>query len=180
LRGAVAGCVDTRLTATPPRSRRTRTTPISARTPLPDFDLQLGGGGRLRRGDLLGRRTVLYFYPKDDTPGCTVEGREFTALRDDFRAAGLAVYGVSPDSPGSHQRFAAKCNLGIPLISDPDHVLVGALGLWVEKSMYGRTYEGVERSTFLVGEDGAIEREWRHVKAKGHAATVLEAARPAG
>jgi peroxiredoxin Q/BCP len=147
---------------------------------LPEFDLALSGEGRMRREDLLGRRTVLYFYPKDDTPGCTLEGREFTALMDEFRAAGVGVYGVSPDSASSHDRFAAKCELGIPLISDPDHVLIGALGLWVDKSMYGRTYKGVERSTFLVGEDGEIDREWRAVKAAGHAAEVLEAVRPAG
>ena len=153
---------------------------MGATTALPEFDLELGGGGRLRRDDLLGHRTVLYFYPKDDTPGCTIEGREFTALLDDFRAAGVEVYGVSPDSPRSHERFAAKCDLGIPLLSDPEHVLIGALGLWVEKSMYGRDYNGVERSTFLVGDDGAVEREWRKVKAGGHAAEVLEAARPAG
>lgn len=147
---------------------------------LPDFDLELGGGGRVRRDDLLGRRTVLYFYPKDDTPGCTVEGREFTGLIGDFRAAGVDVYGVSPDSARSHGRFAAKCDLGIPLISDPDRVLIGALDLWVEKSMYGRTYHGVERSTFLVGADAEVEREWRAVKAGGHAAAVLEVARSAG
>jgi len=87
---------------------------------------------------------------------------------------------VSPDSARSHQRFAAKCDLGVPLISDPDHVLIDALDLWVEKSMYGRTYRGVERSTFLVGADGEVEREWRAVKAGGHAADVLEAARAAG
>ena len=153
---------------------------MAATTALPAFDLELGGGGRVRRDDLLGRRTVLYFYPKDDTPGCTIEGREFTALLDDFRAAGIDVYGVSPDSSRSHERFAAKCDLGIPLISDPDHVLIEGLGLWVDKSMYGRTYKGVERSTFLVGKEGTVEREWRGVKAGGHAAAVLEAARPAG
>lgn len=153
---------------------------MDAPTAMPEFDLELGGGGRLRRDDLIGRRTVLYFYPKDDTPGCTIEGREFTALIDDFRAAGVDVYGVSPDSPRSHERFAAKCNLGIPLISDPDHVLIEGLGLWVDKSMYGRTYKGVERSTFLVGDAGTVEREWHAVKAGGHAAEVLEAARPAG
>jgi len=147
---------------------------------LPDFDLELGGGRRLRRDDLLGRRTLLYFYPKDDTPGCTVEGREFTALLGDFRAAGIDVYGVSPDSVRSHDRFAAKCDLGIPLISDPDRVLIDALGLWVEKSRYGRTYRGVERSTFLVGATGDVEKEWRKVTAGGHAAAVLEASRSAG
>ena len=146
---------------------------------LPDFDLELGGGAHLRRDDLVGRRTVLYFYPKDDTPGCTIEGHEFSALLDDFRAEGVEVYGVSPDSAQSHDRFAAKCSLTVPLISDPDRVLIDALGLWVEKSMYGRTYRGVERSTFLVGPDADVVREWRAVKAPGHAADVLEAARSA-
>jgi peroxiredoxin Q/BCP len=153
---------------------------MSDTTALPEFDLELGGGGRLRRDDLLGRRTVMYFYPKDDTLGCTLEGREFSAILDDFRAAGVEVYGVSPDSPRSHEKFATKCDLGIPLLSDPEHVLIGPLGLWVKKSMYGRDYNGVQRSTFLVGDDGAVEREWRNVKAGGHAAEVLEAARPAG
>ena len=147
---------------------------------LPDFDLELGGGKRLRRDELLGRRTLLYFYAKDDTPGCTLEGREFTALLGDFRAAGIDVYGVSPDSVRSHDRFVAKCDLGIPLISDPDRVLIDALGLWVEKSRYGRTYRGVERSTFLVGATGDVEKEWRAVTAGGHAAAVLEASRSAG
>lgn len=147
---------------------------------LPDFDLELGGGKRLRRDDLLGRRTLLYFYPKDDTPGCTVEGREFTALLGDFRAAGIDVYGVSPDSVRSHERFADKCDLGVPLISDPDRVLINGLGLWVEKSRYGRTYHGVQRSTFLVSATGDVEKEWRAVTAGGHAAAVLEASRSAG
>jgi thioredoxin-dependent peroxiredoxin len=153
---------------------------MATQTALPPFDLELGGGGRLRRDDLLGRRTVLYFYPKDDTPGCTIEGHEFTALLDDFRGAGVEVYGVSPDSARSHDRFAAKCELAVPLISDPDRVLIDSLGLWVEKSMYGRTYRGVQRSTFLIDGSGEVEREWRAVKAAGHAAAVLEAARPAG
>ena len=147
---------------------------------LPDFDLELGGGRRLRRDDLLGRRTLLYFYPKDDTPGCTVEAREFTALLGDFRAAGIDVYGVSPDSVRSHDRFVARCDLGVPLISDPERVLIDALGLWVEKSRYGRTYRGVQRSTFLVGATGDVEKEWRKVTAGGHAAAVLEASRSAG
>ena len=176
---AAADDTDTRLAVTERRQSH-EVTSMSAPTALPEFDLELGGGGRLTRESLVGRRTVLYFYPKDDTPGCTIEGREFTALLGDFQASGVDVYGVSPDSPRSHERFATKCELGIPLISDPDHVLIGALGLWVDKSMYGRTYQGVERSTFLVGDDGVVEREWRAVKAAGHAAEVLEAARPAG
>jgi peroxiredoxin Q/BCP len=142
---------------------------------LPDFDLALSGGGRLRRSDLAGRRTVLYFYPKDDTPGCTMEGQEFTRLRADFEDAGVSVYGVSPDTAESHDRFAAKCELGVPLISDPDRVLIDGLQLWVTKSMYGRTYMGVERSTFLIGPDGDVVREWRAVKPQGHAGEVLAA-----
>ena len=153
---------------------------MSTGTVLPDFRLDVAGSGPLGREDLLGHRTVLYFYPKDDTPGCTMEGREFTTLAPEFAAAGVSVYGVSPDTARSHERFAAKCELGIPLISDPDHVLIDALGLWVEKKLYGRAYHGVERSTFLVGPDASVHREWRSVKPGGHAAEVLEAVRSAG
>ncbi|MBV8194747.1 MAG: peroxiredoxin [Candidatus Dormibacteraeota bacterium] len=142
--------------------------------PLPTFDLHTSGGGRLRSDDLKGRRTILYFYPKDDTPGCTVEGNEFTTLYPQFQEKGVDVFGVSPDDERSHDRFIQKCSLGIPLVSDPDRVLIDTLGLWVEKQYMGRTYKGVERSTFLVGPDGSIEREWRKVSAPGHAAEVLE------
>lgn len=144
---------------------------------LPDFSLPTSGGGTISRDDLRGRRTVLYFYPKDDTPGCTLEGRDFTALREEFAGAGIDVFGVSPDSAKSHDRFASKCELGIPLISDPDHVLIDALDLWVEKKLYGRAYQGVQRSTFLIGPDVTVDREWREVKPTGHAAAVLEAVR---
>ena len=142
---------------------------------LPEFTLSASHGGILSKRDLEGGRTVLYFYPKDDTPGCTIEGHEFSELYPRFRELGVAVYGVSPDSPKSHDRFIDKCSLGIPLISDPDHVLIEPLRLWVDKHYMGRDYKGVQRSTFLVGPDGAIEREWRNVKAPGHAAEVLEA-----
>jgi thioredoxin-dependent peroxiredoxin len=145
--------------------------------PVPPFDLATGGGGRLRSGDLSGRRTVLYFYPKDDTTGCTLEAREFTRLLPEFASSGVPVVGVSPDSERSHDRFTAKCEIGFPLVSDPDKQLCEAFGVWVKKSMYGREYMGVERSTFLVGSDGRIEREWRKVKASGHAAEVLAALR---
>jgi len=148
---------------------------VAAGTQLPDFDLATGGGKRVNSDGLRGHRTVLYFYPKDDTPGCTVEGQEFTKLYPDFRARGVDVFGVSPDSEKSHDRFASKCGLGIPLVSDPERVLIESLGLWREKKFMGRTYMGVERSTFLIGPDGAVEREWRGVKAPGHAAEVLEA-----
>lgn len=140
---------------------------------LPDFDLPLSGGGRLRRTDLEGRRTVLYFYPKDDTPGCTTEAQEFTRLRREFERVGVAVFGVSPDSASSHDRFTAKCELGIPLLSDPDRRLIDAFGLWVEKSRAGHSYMGVDRSTLLIGPGLQIERVWRGVRPEGHAAQVL-------
>ena len=148
---------------------------MAAGTQLPDFDLATGGGKRVSGDSLRGRRTVLFFYPKDDTPGCTVEGQEFTKLYPEFRARGVDVFGVSPDSAKSHDRFASKCALGIPLISDPERVLIESLGVWREKKFMARTYMGVERSTFLIGPDGAVEHEWRGVKAPGHAAEVLEA-----
>ena len=151
---------------------------MSTHTTLPEFDLEVSGGGRVRSADLKAGRTVLYFYPKDDTPGCTIEGHEFSALLDEFAAAGVAVFGVSPDSAASHDKFTAKCELTVPLISDPDKLLCEALGVWREKSMYGKKYMGVERSTFLVGGQLEIEREWREVKAPGHAAAVLAAVRP--
>jgi len=147
---------------------------------LPEFELPTSGGGTVSRSDLAGHRTVLYFYPKDDTPGCTIEGHEFTELHPQFKQRGVEVYGVSPDTPQSHDRFIEKCSLGIPLISDPDHVLIEALELWVDKKYMGREYKGVERSTFLVGPDGTIEREWREVTATGHAAEVLRAVDQAG
>jgi len=142
---------------------------------LPDFDLETSGGGRLRRADLMGRRTVLYFYPKDDTPGCTLEGTEFTRLRPEFERAGVTVYGVSPDPRESHDRFTAKCDLGIPLISDPERRLIDFFGLWISKSKYGHTYMGVDRSTYLIGPEARVEREWRTVIPEGHAGEVLAA-----
>ena len=148
---------------------------MSPEQTLPRFDLATSGDGHLSSDDLIGRHTVLYFYPKDDTPGCTVEGNEFTALYSRFLEHQVSVFGVSPDSPRSHEKFIQKCSLGIPLVSDPDHVLIDALGLWVEKKYMGRTYKGVQRSTFLIGPDGTIVKEWRSVKAPGHAAEVLEA-----
>ena len=148
---------------------------VAAGDTVPTFDLATSGGGRLRSADLGGRRTVLYFYPKDDTSGCTLEAREFTAALPDFAKRGVAVYGVSPDSEKSHDRFVAKCDIGFPLVSDPDRALCEAFGVWVEKSMYGRKYMGVERSTFLLGADGRVEKAWRKVRPSGHAAEVLAA-----
>lgn len=142
---------------------------------VPNFDLTLSGGGHLRAADLSGRPTVLYFYPKDSTSGCTLEAQEFSRLLPQFRARGVEVYGVSPDSTASHDRFVTSCELTVPLVSDPDRVLCEAFDVWRQKSMYGRSYMGVERSTFLLGATMAVAREWRHVTARGHAQAVLEA-----
>jgi len=125
-----------------------------------------------------GGRLVLYFYPKDDTSGCTREAQDFTALADDFAAAGAKVIGVSRDDHKSHDKFIAKYALKVPLAAD-DGALSEAFGTWVEKSMYGRKYMGMERATFLIERDGTLLREWRKVKVPGHAAEVLEAVRGA-
>ncbi|GAA4034879.1 peroxiredoxin [Sphingomonas rosea] len=122
-----------------------------------------------------GGKVVVYFYPKDDTSGCTKEAQEFTALADDYAAAGVKVIGVSRDDAKSHDKFIAKYDLKVPLAVD-DGALSGAFGTWVEKSMYGRKYMGMERSTFLIGADGTVLKAWRKVKVPGHAAAVLKAA----
>lgn len=133
--------------------------------------------GPLALAETGGRKRVVYFYPKDDTPGCTTQAQQFTALAADFAAADTDVIGVSKDSVASHGKFAAKYALGIVLGSDPSGTAVEAFGAWVEKSMYGRKYMGIDRSTFLLNRDGAVARAWRRVKVPGHAAAVLEAAR---
>ena len=124
-----------------------------------------------------GRPLVLYFYPKDDTPGCTNEAKDFSAMAGDFAAAGVRVVGVSRDPMKRHKKFVAKYDLKVPLVSDEDGKVSDAFGTWVEKSMYGRKYMGMERATFLIGADGTIRRAWRKVKVKGHADEVLAAAR---
>jgi peroxiredoxin Q/BCP len=120
---------------------------------------------------------VLYFYPKDDTSGCTREAQDFTALAGEFKSAGARVIGVSRDPIKKHDKFIAKYDLAVPLASDEEGRISEAFGTWVEKSMYGRKYMGMERATFLIDRDGRIVREWRKVKVPGHAAEVLEAAR---
>ena len=124
-----------------------------------------------------GRPLVLYFYPKDDTSGCTREAQDFTALAADFAKAGAAVVGVSRDPMKKHDKFIAKYDLKVPLASDEDGAISDAFGTWVEKSMYGRKYMGMERSTFLIGADGTVRRAWRKVKVPGHADEVLTAVR---
>lgn len=126
-----------------------------------------------------GQPLVLYFYPKDDTSGCTREAQDFTALAPDFEKAGIRVVGVSRDSMKSHERFIGKYGLAVPLISDVDGGISDAFGTWVEKSMYGRKYMGMERATYLIGADGQVLRAWRKVKVPGHAEEVLRAAKAA-
>ena len=145
---------------------------------IPDIPLEAPDGGSVRPSDFAGRKLVLFFYPKDDTPGCTTENKDFSALADQFAKAGAALVGVSKDPPKKHAKFAAKHNLVAPLASDAESDgLADALGIWGEKSMYGRTYMGMERTTYLVGPDGKIARVWRKVKVKGHAEEVLAAAK---
>ena len=143
----------------------------------PDFDLPTDGGGRVSLTGLKGRKVVLYFYPKDDTTGCTAEAIAFNGLRAKFTAAGATVIGVSPDNAASHDKFKQKHDLKIALAADPERSAIEAYGVWKEKSMYGRKYMGVERTTFLIGADGRVARVWRKVKVPGHAEEVLAAAR---
>jgi len=124
-----------------------------------------------------GQPLVLYFYPKDDTSGCTREAQDFTALAPEFKRAGIKVVGVSRDPMKSHEKFIGKYDLAVPLISDEDGRISDAFGTWVQKSMYGRKYMGMERSTFLIGADGRVLRAWRKVKVPGHAEEVLKAAK---
>lgn len=145
--------------------------------PAPDFDLPTDAGGRVTSAALRGRPYVLYFYPKDDTSGCTKEAIGFTERYPELRKLGVEVVGVSKDSAASHDRFKKKYGLAFPLAADEEGKLVEAFGSWVEKSMYGRKYMGIDRSTFLVGADGRIVRAWRGVKVPGHVEEVLEAAR---
>lgn len=145
---------------------------------LPDVAMETPEGGSVKPSDFQGGKLVLFFYPKDNTPGCTTENIDFSALAEEFRAAGTSLLGISKDSAKKHQNFIAKHDLKAPLATDPEvDGLADALGIWVEKSMYGRSYMGMERSTFLVDADGKIAQVWRKVKVKGHAAEVLEAAK---
>ena len=143
--------------------------------PAPDFTLPDQDGQPVRLSDLRGRQVIVYFYPKDDTPGCTTEAQAFTALADDFAKAGAVVVGVSRDTAAKHGKFRRKYGLDVLLGSDEDGSVTQAYGVWVEKSLYGRQYMGVERATFLIGPDGAIRQIWRKVKVAGHAEAVLAA-----
>ena len=145
--------------------------------PAPNFDKPTDGGGRLSLGDLKGKKVILYFYPKDDTPGCTKEACGFRDALPDFGGADAVVVGVSKDSAAKHDKFKAKYDLPFTLVSDEDGEICEAYGTWVEKSMYGRKYMGIDRATFLIDEKGVIRQVWRKVKVPGHVEEVLEAAR---
>jgi thioredoxin-dependent peroxiredoxin len=145
--------------------------------PFPDIALATPSSGSVRASDFKGRKLVLFFYPKDDTPGCTVENKDFSALLPEFEAAGTALLGVSKDSPEKHAKFTAKHGLTVPLATDADGGLSDELGVWGEKSLYGRLFMGMHRTTYLIAADGKIARVWRKVKVAGHAAEVLAAAK---
>ncbi len=142
-------------------------------SPLPDFTLDCSDGTTVTPTTFAGQPVVLYLYPKDLTPGCTLETKAFADALADFTAAGFAVYGLSKDSVARHQKFCAATGATFPLISDPDGVLIAALGAWVEKSMFGKKYMGIDRSTFVFS-GGEVTQSWRKVKVKGHVAAVLE------
>ena len=140
----------------------------------PAFDMPTDDG-RVSLAGLKGKNVVLYFYPKDDTPGCTTEAQAFTALADDFARAGAVVVGVSRDTAAKHGKFRKKYGLNVLLGADEDGSVTEAYGVWVEKTLYGRHYMGIERATFLIGPDGVISQVWRKVKVAGHAESVLAA-----
>lgn len=143
----------------------------------PDFALPDGDGQVVELAALQGRAVVVYFYPKDDTSGCTTEAKDFTCLAGEFAGVPAAVLGISPDSPASHRKFADKHGLAVRLLADEDRNAAEAYGVWVEKSMYGRKYMGVERATFLIDKAGMVARVWRNVRVPGHADEVLAAVR---
>jgi peroxiredoxin Q/BCP len=141
--------------------------------PIPNFTLTSDSTGTVKASDLRGHRFVLYFYPKDDTTGCTAEACSFRDNLPNFSALNVPVYGISPDDVKSHNKFRAKYGLTFPLLADPGHEVADAFGTWVEKSMYGRKYMGIQRSTFVIGPDGHIEHVWEKVTPAEHAQEVL-------
>ncbi|RBI74615.1 peroxiredoxin [Roseovarius sp. TE539] len=150
--------------------------PETAET-APDFTLPRDGGEQVSLSSLSPAPAVLFFYPRDDTSGCTKEALAFTALARDFADAGVTVLGISKDTVSKHEKFRDKHGISVPLLSDAEGTVCEDYGVWKEKSMYGKTFFGIERSTFLIGGDGRIARVWRKVKVPGHAEEVLEAAR---
>ncbi|MBA1157106.1 thioredoxin-dependent thiol peroxidase [Microvirga mediterraneensis] len=154
--------------------------PLTIGTKAPAFSLPATDGREISLDSLKGRKVVLYFYPKDDTSGCTIEAKDFQALKADFAAADTEIVGVSPDPMKSHDRFRAKYGLDFSLASDEAKTMLEAYGVWVEKSMYGRKYMGVERTTVLIDREGNIAQVWHKVKVPGHAEEVLKAAQAFG
>ena len=144
---------------------------------IPSFCLPDAENTQVCMPDAAAKLTVLYFYPKDNTSGCTLEAKEFSAQYPEFQKLGISVYGISQDSTKSHEKFIAKQELTIPLLSDPDHLAIDGFGVWIQKKLYGREYMGVDRSTFVIDGSGKILAAWNKVKAKGHAADVLAAVR---
>lgn len=142
----------------------------------PAFSLPADGDRTVSLADFSGKKLVIYFYPKDDTPGCTTEAIDFTARLKDFAAANTEIVGVSADSTAKHDKFKAKHDLAVTLLSDEQHAMLTDYGVWVEKNMYGRKYMGIERATFLLDETGTVTHIWRKVKVKGHVEAVLAAA----
>ena len=141
----------------------------------PDFDADRDGGGRIKLSSIKGRNVVLYFYPKDDTPGCTQESCEFSALYEKFTGKNTEIIGISKDSVASHDKFKRKFDLPFALVSDEDHAICEAYGTWVEKKNYGRTYMGIERATFLIDVEGRVRKIWRKVKVNGHVEAIINA-----
>lgn len=150
-------------------------TQLTAGAKAPDFELPRNGGGTVSLSALAGKPVVLFFYPKDDTPACTNEAIDFTRLNADFAKRGATVIGLSPDTVKKHDKSAAKHDLSVILVSDEERVALEAYGVWTEKSMYGRKYMGVERTTFLIDGNGVIVNIWEKVKVAGHAEAVLKA-----
>ncbi len=146
--------------------------------PMPDIVMETPDGGAIRPSGFKGKPVVIWFYPKDNTPGCTTEAKDFSALADEFARAGVALLGVSKDSPQKHRNFIDKQGLNVPLATDGEEGgLSDALGIWTEKKMYGKTFLGMVRTTYLLDAEGRIARVWDKVKVKGHAEEVLEASR---
>ena len=150
---------------------------LSVGKPAPDFTLPTDGGGEVTLSTLKGKKVIIYFYPKDDTPGCTKEACGFRDALPDFTKVDAEIIGVSKDSVAKHDKFKAKYELPFTLASDGDGAVCEAYGTWVEKSMYGKKYMGIDRATFLIDENGVLQAEWRKVKVPGHVDAVLEAAR---
>lgn len=150
---------------------------LTAGSPAPDFHLPRDGGGEISLADFRGRKLVLYFYPKADTPGCTLESQAFSALKAEFAKAGADILGVSADPVKKQDAFKAKYDLAVTLASDETRKMLEAYGVWAKKSMYGKTYMGITRATFLIGPDGQVARVWPKVKIEGHAEEVLATVR---